>query len=41
MFIVYLYCLVSLPFAVWQMISVIKEIKRQYDQRSYNWSKDK
>ena len=41
MIIVYLYCLVSLPFAVWQMISVIKEIKRQYDKRPFDWSKEK
>lgn len=41
MFIVYLYCLIRLPFAIWQMINVIKEIKREYDKRPYDWQKEK
>lgn len=33
MFIVYLYCLIRLPYAFWQMINVVKEIKREYDKK--------
>lgn len=41
MFIVYLYCLIRLPYAFWQMINVVKEIKREYDKRPYDWQKEK
>lgn len=41
MIIVYLYCLIKMPYAIWQMVNVIKEFKREYEKRPYDWSKDK